>query len=65
VKGGENVISKERAEEIRATLWRNMQGSGSGGETPQERAEIMRFWSGIGGENSYYDAVARLARGER
>ena len=59
------MMTVERAEEIRASVWRNMQGSLEE-FTAAERAEIVAFWNRADkpGTRSFYDAVAAMAKGE-
>lgn len=58
-------MTRERAEEIRKAIWA-AHGWGQVGQhyTAEEREEINRFWTRLPGSTSFYDAVARMARGE-
>jgi hypothetical protein len=56
------VITAERAEEIRAAIW-GSHGWEEGGATAAEKVEIHRFWDTLPGSCSFYDAVARMAKG--
>lgn len=55
-------MTRERAEEIRASV---VAHHGDGDDaTPEERAEIKKFWDRCPGYYSFYDAVSLMARGE-
>lgn len=53
-------MTRERAEEIRAAIWR-AHGWGGGGATPAEQSEIAAFWKTLPGSCTYFDAVSMLA----
>jgi hypothetical protein len=58
------AITKERAEEIRRAIWARHGWTAPNQVTAEEDREIIRFWNTLPGTSSYYDAVARMARGE-
>lgn len=58
------MITPERAKEIQqwilSTSWLKPQN----GPTDEEDREVRAFWDTLDGGTSYYDAVARMARGD-
>lgn len=66
-------MTRERAEEIRRAIWASGgwgyrvddQGRRTDCYTAEERAEIVAFWDTLPGTSTFYDAVARMAQGER
>jgi hypothetical protein len=58
-------MTKERAEEIRKAIWAAGGWIQVGATlTKDEDREVKRFWNRLPGSLSYYDVVARMARGE-
>lgn len=55
-------ISVERAEQIRTQI-RASGGWTAGDATPEEVAEIKRYWNLCSGNTSFYDAVWRMSKG--
>lgn len=58
-------MKPERAEEIRKTIWAHHGHTKLGRDlTGDEHDEVCRFWAGLPGTTSFYDAVSRMAKGE-
>lgn len=64
------TITPERATAIKDNIWRRFNGGLSGVPVPkdiitqEENEEILRYWKTLPGWTCYYDAVAKMARGE-
>jgi len=59
------TLTAARAEEIRRAVWAAHGWAQAGRQyTEDEEAEISAFWTALPGGTSFYDAVARMARGE-